>query len=105
MVPFPFQGQGKGIGGILPAFLQGVANHSRVHIAELFRFADRDVSQVVQSWSYLASHPQVIQSVNRLGPGHFLENLGHLRVALLQGFMRVGIVFQVCQRLANNGIP
>ena len=105
VMALPLHRQGKGVGHVAPAFRTRVVDHPGIHGAELFGLPFRNRPQVLNGAADFAGDTEVVHAVDVLGPGDFLEYLGHLRVSLFQGAVSVGAVFQVSHRLADDGVP
>ena len=101
----PLHGHGEGVGGLLVALGQGLPDHARVDGGGLQSLSLDDGPQVFGGGREVAGHAQVVDAVHRFSAGHLLENLGHLRVSLLHRALGVGVIFQIGQRLGDDGVP
>ena len=104
-MPLPLHGQGEGIRGVLAAFVLSVPDHPGIHGAELFGLAFSDRAQVLQSAPDVSGNPEVVQAVNGLGSGDFLEDLSDLRKPFFQRAVGISVVLQVGQGLPDDGAP
>jgi len=102
-MPLPLHGQGEGIRGVLAAFVLSVPDHPGIHGAELFGLAFSYRAQVLQSALDVSGNPEVVEAVNGLGSGDFLEDLGDLRKPFLQRAVGISVVLQVGQGLIDDG--
>ena len=105
VVLLPLQGQCKRIGGILSAVGLGVPNHAGIHYAEFPGLPFNYGAQVLQGTAHFSGYIEVVQPMNGLGAGHFLEHLGNFGMPLLQGLVGEGVIFEMSQRLPCNGAP
>ena len=105
MTALALHGEGEGVGGFLIAFGQGLPDHAGVDGGGFLGLALDDDPQVLGGGRQVAGDAQVIDAMDGLSPGHFLENLGDLGVALLHGALGVGVVLQVSESLGDDGVP
>ena len=105
MMPLPLHGKGERIRGVFAAFVLSIPNHPGIHGAELFGLAFGDRAQVLQSAPDVSGNPEVVEAVNRLGAGDFLEDLGDLRKPFFQRAVGISVVLQVGQGFTDDGAP
>ena len=105
MAPLAFHGEGEGVGGLLVALGEGLADHHGVDGGGLLGLALDDGAEVLGGGGEVAGDAEVVHAVDGLGTGDFLEDLGDLGVALLQGAVGVGVVLQVGEGLGDDGVP